>query len=90
MSEMPKGKNHTMMLDNRNKLLLTGVEDVNGFNEETVSALTTSGKLIIKGQKLHIDKLNLDSGEVCIDGKINAMQYLGNDNSQSRLSKLFR
>ena len=90
MSEMPKGKNHTMMLDNRSKLFLTGIEDVNGFNEETVSALTASGKLIIKGEKLHIDKLNLDSGEVCIDGKINAMQYLGNDNSQSRLSKLFR
>ena len=90
MSEMPKGKNHTMMLDNRAKLFLTGVEDVSGFNEEMVSVLTSCGKLIIKGEKLHIDKLNVDSGEVSIDGRINALQYLGNDTSHSRLSRLFK
>ena len=88
MSEIPKGKNHTLMLDARGKLMLTGAED--GFNEETVSVLTSCGRLIIKGERLHIDKLNLESGEVSIDGKINAMQYIGNDNSRSRLSKLFK
>lgn len=90
MSEIPKGKNHTLMLDARGKLMLTGAEDVSGFNDETVSVLTSCGRLIIKGERLHIDKLNLESGEVSIDGKINAMQYIGNDNSRSRLSKLFK
>lgn len=90
MSEIPKGKNHTLMLDARGKLMLTGAEDVSDFNEETVSVLTSCGRLIIKGERLHIDKLNLESGEVSIDGKINAMQYIGNDNSRSRLSKLFK
>lgn len=90
MSEIPKGKNHTLMLDARGKLMLTGAEDVSSFNEETVSVLTSCGRLIIKGERLHIDKLNLESGEVSIDGKINAMQYIGNDNSRSRLSKLFK
>lgn len=37
MQEMPKAKNHTVMLDNRGKLVMTGTEDVSGFNEETVS-----------------------------------------------------
>ena len=69
MSEIPKGKNHTLMLDARGKLMLTGAEDVSGFNEETVSVLTSCGRLIIKGERLHIDKLNLESGEVSIDGK---------------------
>ncbi|MCQ2514200.1 MAG: sporulation protein YabP [Ruminococcus sp.] len=90
MAEIPKGKNHTMMLDNRAKLVMTGAEDVNGFNEETVSVKTSCGMLIIKGQNLHIDKLNLETGDVTIDGKVNAMQYLGNDTSKSRLSKLFK
>ena len=36
MQEMPKAKNHTVMLDNRGKLVMTGTEDVSGFNEETV------------------------------------------------------
>lgn len=90
MSEMPKQRKHTLMLDNRSKLVLTGAEDVSGFNEETVSVKTTCGTLIIKGEKLHIDKLNLETGDVSIDGKINAMQYIGSDNSRSKLSKLFR
>ncbi len=90
MSEMAKPKKHTIMLDNRGKLVMTGAEDVNGFNEETVSVKTTCGMLIIKGEKLHIDKLNLETGDVSIDGKINAMQYIGGDMSRSKLSRLFR
>ncbi len=90
MTEMQKGRNHTLMLDNRGKLVLTGAEDVSGFNEETVCVKTSCGSLIIKGEKLHIDKLNLETGDVSIDGRINAMQYLGTDNSRSKLSKLFK
>ena len=41
MQEMPKAKNHTVMLDNRGKLVMTGTEDVSGFNEETVSVKTS-------------------------------------------------
>ena len=90
MQEMPKAKNHTVMLDNRGKLVMTGTEDVSGFNEETVSVKTSCGCLVIKGENLHIDKLNLETGDVSIDGKINAMQYLGNGASKSKLSKLFK
>lgn len=90
MTEIPKGKPHTLRLECREKIVLTGAEDVNGFNEETVSVKTSAGLLIIKGEKLHIDKLNLETGDVSIDGKINALQYLGNNTSRSKLSKLFK
>ncbi|HCA04635.1 MAG TPA: sporulation protein YabP [Ruminococcaceae bacterium] len=90
MSETAKPKKHTVMLDNRSRLLITGAEDVNGFNEEAVSIKTTAGLLIIKGSGLHIDKLSLETGEVSIDGKINSMQYIGSNDSRSRLGRLFR
>ena len=90
MNENIKQKKHLLSLDNRVKLVLTGAEDVSGFNEETVSVKTTCGILIIKGEKLHIDKLNLETGDVSIEGKINAMQYIGSNNSKSKLSKLFK
>ncbi|MBQ1507530.1 MAG: sporulation protein YabP, partial [Ruminococcus sp.] len=77
MAEIAKSRRHTVTLDDRKKLALTGAEDVNGFNEETVSVKTSCGTLIIKGEKLHIDKLNLETGDVSIDGKINAVQYIG-------------
>ncbi len=90
MSETPSGKKHSLILDNRRKLSITGAEDVNGFNEETVSVKTTAGALIIKGSGLHIGKLNLETGDVAVEGVINSLQYLGGGESRSRLSKLFR
>lgn len=86
----PGKKSHTLMLDNRSKLSLTGVEDVSGFNEEAVSVRTTEGTLIIRGSGLHIDRLNLETGDVSVDGSIDSMQYLGSDGSKSKLSRLFR
>ena len=86
----PGKKSHTLMLDNRSKLSLTGVEDVSGFNEEAVSVRTTDGTLIIRGSGLHIDRLNLETGDVYVDGSIDSMQYLGSDGSKSKLSRLFR
>lgn len=90
MSDAQMGKKHTLMLDNRQRLVLTGAVDVNGFNEETVSVKTTGGTLIIKGSGLHIDRLNLETGDVTVQGTVNSMQYIGGDSSRSRLSKLFR
>ena len=55
-----------------------------------VAVKTSSGTLIVKGSGLHIDKLNLETGDVSIDGKINSMQYFGGDKSRSKLSRLFR
>ena len=89
MNETQTSKKHTLMLDNRRRLVLTGAVEVNGFNEETVSVKTTAGTLIIKGNGLHIDKLNLETGDVTVSGTVNSMQYIGG-NSRSKLSKLFR
>ena len=83
--DAPNGKKHTLMLDARRHLVLTGVEDVSGFNEET-----TAGSLTIKGSGLHIDRLNLETGDVTVDGTVNSLQYSGGSGSGSRLSRLFR
>ena len=86
----PVKKKHSLMLDSRSKLAITGAEDANGFNEETVAVRTVDGTLIIKGSNLHIDKLNLETGDVSVDGKINSLQYFGGDGRQSKLSRLFK
>ncbi|MBR1483759.1 MAG: sporulation protein YabP [Ruminococcus sp.] len=86
----PAKKKHSLMLDARSRLAITGAEDVSGFNEEAVSVRTCDGTLIIKGSNLHIDKLNLETGDVSVDGKINSLQYIGGNSKQSKLSRLFR
>ena len=83
-------KPHTMLLDNRKKLSLTGANDVLGFNEELVNITTSLGDLIIRGNKLHISKLNLETGEVDIDGQINSLQYTESREGKSFIQRLFK
>lgn len=89
MSDATVKKAHTLMLDNRGLLSLTGVEDVAGFDETTVTARLSDCTLVVKGEALHISRLSLDSGDVVIDGRISSLQYLG-AGAKSLRSRLFR
>ncbi len=89
MSEQIKKSSHSLILDNRTTLTLSGVNDVLGFDEQTINLLTDIGALVVKGEGLHINKLNLDSKDVCVDGTINSLQYLSH-NTKSLKSKLFK
>ncbi len=88
MPEQQKHSAHTLFLDNRSNLTLTGINDVQGFDEQTVNLQTDCGSLIIKGSSLHISKLNLESKDVTIDGTVNSLQYI--NTNRNLKSKLFR
>jgi sporulation protein YabP len=64
----------TLLLENREKLCVTGVVDVESFNDQSIIAITDIGVLIIRGTELHINKLNLDSNELIVDGDIYSME----------------
>ncbi len=81
---------HTVNMNDRESLSVTGVSDVMGFDEQTVNVATPCGNLIIKGESLHISKLSLESSEVVVDGRINSLQYLGDTKQKGFVSKLFR
>lgn len=84
-------KPHNVIIDNRRKMELTGVRDVSGFDEQTVSLITEMGGLVIKGTGLHITRLSLDTGDVTVEGNVNAMQYTtAGTPSKGLVSKLFR
>lgn len=89
MPETIVKKPQLLTLDNRSLLTLTGVEDVSGFDEQTISIRLCDCTLVVKGASLHISKLSLDTGDVVIDGKINSLQYLGASGGSLR-SRLFR
>lgn len=82
-------KPHNLILDNRKKLSLSGVNDVSGFNEETVSLTTEMGGLVVRGTDLHISKLNLDTGEVEVEGTINSLQYIQSRQNKSFMQRIF-
>lgn len=82
-------KPSSLLLDNRKKLSVTGVEDVVGFNDESVSLKTVNGDLLVNGSKLHISKLDLDTGNVELEGIINSLQYSREKNDKSFMQRLF-
>ena len=82
--------NHNVLMENREKLNVTGVTHVEEFDENIINLHTTKGNLIIKGEKLHIEKLNLESSELSITGVIYNFEYLDAYNKGSIWSKLFK
>ncbi|MPN20330.1 Spore protein YabP [bioreactor metagenome] len=66
---------HNVSMENRNYLNISGVEDVDNFDEENVELYTTVGMMTVTGSGLHITKLNVESGEVAIEGEIQAVEY---------------
>ena len=90
MQELAKQHPHILTLENRRLLSLSGVTDVQGFDEETVNVVTSLGILIIKGTSLHISKLSLDTSEVVIDGEISSMHYLAGSEKKGMLARLFK
>ena len=71
----PASVNHNVIMENRNKLSISGVEDVENFDEQSVVLYTGEGLLTVRGADFHINKLNVDSGEVVIEGEIESLVY---------------
>ncbi len=83
-----------LILENREKLTITGVVDVLSFDDQIVIVETQLGLLTVKGEDLRINKLSIDSLEVIIEGQIYNMGYSNDDtgkkNSGSLLGKIFK
>lgn len=68
-------RSHTLSMENRDKLSLTGVEDVSGFDESLVVLTTSMGELTVRGEGLHIERIDLDSGQLEVRGKVQELSY---------------
>ena len=66
---------HSVLLKDRQELHLSGVTDVDSFDETGITAYTDIGELSIGGENLHITKLSLESGELIVEGKVISLVY---------------
>lgn len=71
LSTMP----HNAVLEDRRLLTVSGVSDVDSFDEETVVVFTDLGELTVRGSNLHINRLSLEVGELTVEGNISALVY---------------
>ena len=82
-----------LVLENREKLTITGVLDVLSFDDEVVVVETDLGLLNVKGDNLRINKLSIDTSEVIVEGTINNLSYSEKSidkKSGSLLGKIFK
>ena len=82
-----------IILENREKLSISGVLDVLSFDDQIVILETELGLLTVKGENLRINKLSLDTEEVVIDGEIYNLGYSEKESNQKSggfLGKIFR
>ena len=66
---------HSLQLDRREKLTMTGVTEVVSFEENLVVLRTGLGMLNIHGRDLKLKNLSLDGGQVAVEGQIAALIY---------------
>lgn len=82
---------HNIVIENRKKMSISAVTDVDSFDEQTIVMYTDMGQLTVKGENLHINRLSVDTGDMEIEGEIYALVYTNNTpNKGNFLSKLFK
>lgn len=66
---------HSFRMEQRRDCTITGVVEVHSFDENNILMETIDGMLTIKGENLHVSRLNLEKGEADVDGKVNSLTY---------------
>lgn len=81
---------HTLLLEDRAKMTLSGIKEVTGFSDTEVMLKTSCGALAVFGKGLNISRLNTDTGELFISGEINIMKYSKDKRKGSLFEGLFK
>lgn len=66
---------HHILLEGRADLTVSGVEEVESFDENTIVMVTGKGTLVVRGEGLHIEKLSLDGGDLKVEGTVDSLTY---------------
>ncbi len=66
---------HNVILEDRRNLTVSGVSDVDSFDEQNITVFTDMGELAVRGYNLHINKLNIETGELTLEGEISSLTY---------------
>lgn len=82
---------HHVVIENRQSLTVSGVEDVERFDENTIVLSTSMGSMVVSGEELHIEKLSLDGGDLKVEGHVDSISYEDDGNGRGGFfSRLLR
>ena len=75
------GTEHNVILENREKLQLSGVTAIDSFDDRAVVLYTSCGQLTILGRHLQMQQISVETGDVTVEGEVQAMRYSDRDRS---------
>ncbi len=86
---------HTVLIENRNRIKINCVEDVESFNEEKVVVYTSMGVMVVTGFDFKVSRLSVEDGQLVIDGEVDKVEYMeeardDRGGSSGLLGRLFR
>ena len=81
-----------IILEDRHSLTVSGVSDVDSFDEQSIVIFTALGELCVRGSDLHINRLSLEIGEILVEGEIDSLVYSERETKQQGgfFSRVFR
>lgn len=82
---------HNVIMEDRKTVSISGVTDVESFDEQTVILMTDLGELLIKGFGMHINKIDVQAGDLALEGEIYSLSYTDSQPTGGGfLGRLFR
>lgn len=87
--EAERRKAQNIILENRSRLSVSGVEEVSGFDESIVQMQTELGALTLHGSNLRVETLSVDSGDLLVVGDISDLSYADVPERRSFWARLF-
>lgn len=81
-------KNQNLILESRKNLSVSGVEEVDGFDEGFVRMYTCLGALTVRGTGLRIENLSIETGELTVTGEIAEIVYEEKHSGSSWIKRL--
>ncbi len=66
---------HSIILQQRERLSLSGVRAVSAYDANCVKLLTDEGKLTVRGEGLSMGALDTETGEMKLAGRIRSLEY---------------
>lgn len=76
--EAAQQPNYGLILEKREKAMITGVTEVESFDDGQIVLSTHGGRLILSGAGLHVSSLMLEEGKLSLEGTIDGLHYEGN------------
>lgn len=91
LNENRENAPHSLILEQRKKLSLSGVQEVALFEEERVELQTTMGRLTVQGSGLKMGSFNAQAGDLSVTGNVFALVYT-NDSARREgfFSRIFK